>query len=535
MPERIRKILDWIVEWWKKFNNKQRGILVSATAVVIIALAILAAVVNKPNYVTIYTASELKEASEINTLLTDGGISFNTTNGGMTFQVDTKDEAEASYLLAENDYPSATYDISNVTSGSFSTTESDKQKLYQDYLEKKFADHLSQFEFIKSANVDITLPDNDGTILASQQQGTAAVQLVTSRTVTDDQAYGLALFIATELGNDGTEGVTIIDQDGNVLYSGSDANAAYATTSSQLNNTTKMMETVKLEIESVLLGTKVFSNLNVGMNLAVDYSQTTTSTREYYGNDEDSNTNMISSISEYEAESNGGSSAIPGTDSNDDNTTYYIDDDGLVSYSTSSTETQYLTNEKLITEIKSGGTADLENSSVAISAVCYKTYSEDVLREAGELEEMTFEEFKAANSELVAIEVEESFIELVAAASGVPADNIAFVCYEQPVFIESDTSSRTWSDILQIALAVLIFVLLGYVVFRSTRKQPETEAEAELSVESLLEATAEKQNELDDIGYVEKSETRILIEKFVDENPDAVAVLLRNWLSEDWE
>ena len=40
---------------------------------------------------------------------------------------------------------------------------------------------------------------------------------------------------------------------------------------------------------------------------------------------------------------------------------------------------------------------------------------------------------------------------------------------------------------------------------------------------------------LEDIGYNEKSDVRLMIEKFVDENPDAVASLLRNWLNEDWE
>ena len=89
-------------------------------------------------------------------------------------------------------------------------------------------------------------------------------------------------------------------------------------------------------------------------------------------------------------------------------------------------------------------------------------------------------------------------------------------------------------DILQIALAVLIFALLGYVVFRSTRTQKEEEPEPELSVESLLESTGDTE-ELEDIGYTEKSETRILIEKFVEENPDAAAFLLRNWLNEDWD
>ena len=63
---------------------------------------------------------------------------------------------------------------------------------------------------------------------------------------------------------------------------------------------------------------------------------------------------------------------------------------------------------------------------------------------------------------------------------------------------------------------------------RSTKSEEEEE---ELSVESLLQSTPEV---LEDIELDEKSETRKLIEKFVDENPEAVANLLRNWLSEDW-
>ena len=61
------------------------------------------------------------------------------------------------------------------------------------------------------------------------------------------------------------------------------------------------------------------------------------------------------------------------------------------------------------------------------------------------------------------------------------------------------------------------------------------ELEPEISVESLLVSTAEVHEELEDIGYTEKSEVRLMIEKFVDENPEAVALLLRNWLNEDWE
>ena len=205
MPEQLQKIIDRFVEWWKKFNNKQRAVIISITAVVILALALLGVVVSQPDYVTIYTASTMKEASEISDLLKDNGIEFQTTNAGMTFQVDKKQEADASYLLATNDYPSLSYSIENITSGSFTTTESDRQKLWQDFLEKKSADHLSQFDFIKSANVDITLPKNDGTILSSEEQATAAVHIATTDTIDADHLYGIAKFIATELVNSNTE------------------------------------------------------------------------------------------------------------------------------------------------------------------------------------------------------------------------------------------------------------------------------------------------------------------------------------------
>ena len=55
-----------------------------------------------------------------------------------------------------------------------------------------------------------------------------------------------------------------------------------------------------------------------------------------------------------------------------------------------------------------------------------------------------------------------------------------------------------------------------------------------VSVEEMLASTKENQPSVDDIDLQEKSETRKAIEKFVDENPEAVALLLRNWLNDDW-
>ena len=93
------------------------------------------------------------------------------------------------------------------------------------------------------------------------------------------------------------------------------------------------------------------------------------------------------------------------------------------------------------------------------------------------------------------------------------------------------------TDYLQFIIAAIILIMLGFVIFRSTRSEAEPQIEPELSVEELLESTKEDESSLEEIGYTEKSEARILIEKFIDENPAAVASLLRNWIEEssDWE
>ena len=148
--------------------------------------------------------------------------------------------------------------------------------------------------------------------------------------------------------------------------------------------------------------------------------------------------------------------------------------------------------------------------------------------------DQTFDEFVAANSDKVQTEVSEEYYTLVSNATGIPESSISIIAYDVP-FFQYKESSNIFTDYLQFILAAVILLMLGFVIFRSTRANAEeVEVEPELSVEALLESTKEEES-VDDIGYQEKSETRLAIEKFVDENPEAVAALLRNWLDPDWE
>ena len=146
---------------------------------------------------------------------------------------------------------------------------------------------------------------------------------------------------------------------------------------------------------------------------------------------------------------------------------------------------------------------------------------------------MTFDEFMAQNSNPTVVQASNEEIQLIASATGVNPDKITVLAYEVPKFVQKTDTSKGIADYLMIILAVLIIALLIFVVIRGTSPVNVAEEEPELSVEQLLATTKENQS-LDDIEFSDKSETRKMIEKFVDENPEAVAQLLRNWLNDDW-
>lgn len=534
MPEQLQKILNRISDWLKKFSTKQKILLGSIAAAVLLALVLLALIVGRPNMQLLTECASTAEAGEVKSLLdSDGTIPYEMSQDGLKFYVDEKNMAAASILLGTNGIPSEGPDIESVFSGGFSSTEADKNKRYKLYLEEYYADHLEALSNVEEAWVTLDIPTDDGTILAREQDAYASVILTLSGEMDEDQAMGIAQYIATQLGNDTTDNILILDSNSNVLFSGGDSTSTTGTASSQLSLQTKAENKIKAGVKDVLVGAGLYDHAEVTPNLDMNFDQYRETTREYSAPDGQTN-GMIGEQSVYEQETRGGAAAqTPGTDANDD-TTYVIEDNNYTESTTSDTTTTYQNNERVTDRTSAMGDINYDSSSIAIVARNYVIYSEDTLRASGALDDMSFDEYIAANSEPVRREVDADYYTMVANATGFPVENISIIAYDEPIFKYSD-GGRSLSDYMQIILAVLILLLLGYVVFRSTRKDKASNLEEELSVESLLESTKENQDQLEDIGYNEKSEIRLLIEKFVEENPEAAASLLRNWLNEEWE
>jgi flagellar M-ring protein FliF len=281
----------------------------------------------------------------------------------------------------------------------------------------------------------------------------------------------------------------------------------------------------------VILGTNEFDNVEVASNLVLDFS-TTDKTEHTYTPADGQTQGVLSHEDVYSSENESGTGGVPGTDSNDDDTTYVLEDDGTSSSTVSEESRDYLPNETITTTSTPAGLIDYSQSSLAASLIRYNVIREEDAETQGLLDGVTWDEYKLANSERTKLDVDEDFYTAVANATGISSESITLVAYSENVFFDKEGSSITATDVLQIILIIVILALLAFVVLRSMRGEKHEEEEEELSVESLLQSTPEVQ--LEDISLENESEERRLVNKFVEENPEAAANLLRNWLNEDW-
>ena len=531
MVEKIKELLAKVLEWWNKFTARQKTAIIGVAAAVIFAFAILIWVFSQPTYVELGRYETTAEAAEVVDLLESAEIDYKTSTDGLQVQVREEDKATAALALGASGFSTTTMTIDDVTSGGFSTTESDKQKRYVALRQSELEDIIESMEAVKTARVQLSVPEQDGTLIASTQETSAAIFLGLQSDFTEENAAYVARAVATSLGNATTNNITILDMAGRLLFSGSSEISVGGLASSQLTARQQQENQVINSVKRVLYGTGQFNSVEVACNLDIDFSSTSSQSQTYDA-PEGRTEGMLDEETIYNAESTGTNGGLPGTDSNDEDGTTYQYSDYSDSSSTESEEyRKYLPNSYTESSETPPGKINFANSSATITAVNYRVIKEEDAKNQGLLEGITWDEYKAANSEPQKMVVDEEFYSAVATATGMNVENITIMAYSRNEFIDKDNSMMV-SDIVSVVLIILILLLLGFVVLRSMQSKQEPAAEEEISLESLLQSKPEP--EIEDIALENKSETRLMIEKFVDENPEAAANLLRNWLNEDW-
>lgn len=532
MVERLKKIPKQLLEQWNKYTSKQKTAIISVFATVFLFLVILSYFMTRTEYETLMVGDNTKDISSIAGLLESEGIEYKLGSDNLTLLVDSKKYSDAVLLIYSSDVPTAGLGIDELLDNGLSTTNSERNLKNHLYVQSEIRKNLTKMNGIIDAQVTYVPQEDSYRILSQREDYPASVALTINSEFDVLTANTVAEYVAAAIGNESTDKIKVVDQNGNLLYGGKD-DLYSGTVNSVLDYREKLQNTYNNNIY-ILMMKLGYDDVQSMFHWSLNMDKVTELYTEQIpadGQEQGLYKNYYSYESENSSDENAG---IPGTDANDD-TTYEIQQGTNTGGSVSTTQIEYLPSERVTNTEYEVGAVIPEESSGSIVCTRVVTYKEDDLRNQGLLDGLSFDEYIAEYDNRQQLEVDDDVYNLVSMATGVPVDQIQVLAYEQPLFIPSEDGGVNWGFYFQILLAALIIGLLLYVVLKGTKPVAVTEIEPELSVEELL-ATTKEQQAIEDIDLNENSETKNVIDKLVDENPEAVAQLLRNWLNaDDWK
>lgn len=540
MMEQLTTIKDKILEFWNKYTTKQKTVIVCVTLAIFFALVLLGYFLTRPVYTDLVTLGG-DTASEFASALDAGGIDYEKTsdsNGNTSFSVEQSQYSDAVLLMGENKITNEGMSWDEALDNSMTTSSSEKSTKVTLALQASIRTGLMNFEGVQDATVYINRPVDDGTIWAEKKETAVSVAFKLDKgfEMTSETATAIAYYLANAVGNQTTDNIIITDTSGTLLYGAKEDNTLGGAVNSSSEYVEKLRNTFSKNISDMLLKAG-YDDVQIGSShIVFDMDKVTELVKTYTAN-EGQDQGLYSSSYNYKSTGTSGSGGIPGTDSNGDVTDTMLQSNGSTNTETILDKYNYLPNERVENIEHEVGAVRPEESSIAVVLTNYNVVTEEALEEQGLLNEISFDEYVEQNSAVTELEVPEEIVQLVSAATGIATNNIQIRIQQKPVYeaaVEGSFSDNV-SNYLMILLTVLIAGLLVFVIIKGTSPVEVTELEPELSVEDLLATTQDGEGQnLEEIELGEKSETRNMIEKFVDENPEAVALLLRNWINEEW-
>lgn len=541
MMDQLIAMKDKIVAFWNKYTTRQKTVIICVVLAVFFALVLLFHFMTRPVYTHLATFSDAGLANTLSEALEGKNIKYEMdtdASGTTSFEVEQSDYSEAVLAMGANGIVDKEMTWETALESDMTTSSLEKHTKITLALQSSIKENLLNFAGVQDATVIIDRPEDDKTFIAATKEASVSVtlRLAEGKEMERETAAAMAYYLTNAVGNKTTDNIVIVDTAGNLLYGAKTDNTLGGTVSGIDDYKSKLQQTFAERTRKMLLKAGYddaeVSSMAIKFNMdQVEELITTYSVGE--GQDQ----GYYSSSYEYSSNGQSGSGGVPGTDSNGEDTDYMLQNNGTTNSETILNKYNYLPNEDVQNIKREVGAVVPEESSIGIILTRYRKISEETLEEQGALNDISFDEYIEQNSQVNTLETPEDLLPLVAAATGIAENRISIRIQEKPVFeAKEDTGllAGGFTNYLMIILAVLIGALLIFVIIRGTSPVEVTELEPELSVEDLLATTREDEKGLEEIEMGEKSETRTMIEKFVDENPEAVAMLLRNWINEDW-
>jgi len=524
MPEVFSKYFHKLLDFWKSMEKSQKIRIYIFAGIFVAVIIVSSILLLRPNYVPLISSNDQQEINEMRKTLNDNGIKHKLSDDKGTILVDSDDKNKAEMALITNgNFDSGEMKFEDAWSMiKLNSTESDKKKLWEEYKRNVLISKIKSFSNVKDAEVDLAIPEDS--LFQKDQKPTAYVIVTPKNELTEDQVEGIVKVVASSVENLEPENVTVVDNYANVLNKNSTDSL-----SSEVDTQTKAIQQKQTELENKVYNlfnspSDNFDSIKAVANPVLDFDTQTKQSQIIEKPDEDSDEGyVISRQKSTESVQNGTEGAAPGVDTNpgtDATVTYQVGGEGNSSYEKEDTTESFEYNRSTVEEKKAVGVMDYDKSTLAVTLWYGR---------------------KVTDENKLSQEFINNLISDVSKATGIPESNISVSKYKLAPIEETEDTGNKFNlkdfvdnyGIYVLLLILSIGLLIALIPRREKNLYMEEIEESEMDT-GVLEAKEEKV-ELPEITLEEKSEVKKQIDRFVKEKPEAVAQLLRNWLSEEWE
>jgi flagellar M-ring protein FliF len=531
VPEFISKLQRQILEFWTNLEKSQKIRIGVTSGVIAIAIIVGIFLITRPNYTTIISNSDPKDVADMKTVLDGKKITSKLIDNNTGIMVNLKDSDNAHFELTKAGYPkNGTTFADALGSIKINTTESDKKQIWKNLDESDIKRLLLLNGAIKDADVKVTQPDVS--MFSDAAKPSAVVALTPkNEALTQEQVKGIVDLVAKSIAGLSSKDVTVIDNNtGNSLNSGESDDALV-----QADTQYKQKKTVEIDLEGNV--NKLLNNARsdsydraiVVVNPVLDFDKQTQQQKTLENPVGMTGGALDSSRIIKEDLTNGATNGVPGITSNPTTSTpsYPTGSSGTGNYKKSDATENYSYNETQSATEKGLGEMIPEKSTSTVTLL----YGDRVI-DSSKLTPQYLQDIK----------------NMVSTATRIPAASITVTTMKiAPVVLPKKTLNDTIKELINTyGIPAVLLILVGLMMISMIPKKKQVALEPQLATAGGPDLAAgqagprfivpeTEYEDIPEIGLEERSEVKKQIDKFVKQKPDAVANLLRNWLSDEWD
>lgn len=522
----IEQTLSQITGFWKSQSQKNKILIISLTAGLIVIAAMFAILINNGGYVTLYSGLSSAETGEVMLRLHDLGIDFKTQSGGIIL-VPKEDEAMLQMTLASEGYPQSTlnYDLFSSNSG-FMTTDYEKKKYLLFQLQNRLQDAITTIKGINRAIVTISLPEEDSFVLQEDKippTASVVLDIAPILKLSTQQIKGIEALVSKSVPGLENKNVAIVSNTGDII------NNQYNDGSEELAYTKLELEkAINASIESkvIKLLSPVFgqNGLRIAVNTLVDINKRVSEQMIYTPVLDNGGLIHTQDLVKENTSTGGTTGGVPGTGTNTNVITYPQSNGITNGFQSETSSTNYLNNQT----------------------------KEQIQREGYEIIDTTISVLIGVKN-LTEEEISQ-YKQMVAYAAGVSTDKVAitkadFATVNTPASQISSGESEPFLKFpegkgmvyLAVGGSILLLFIILLVVFlvRKVRSRNSNIEAEEILLNGMTDIRSYKRQKselmAEEIVLNETREQSLKrqIKDFSASSPDIVAQLLRTWLKED--